>query len=87
MLKPILVAALSLLLLGWSKQAGSSLLWGWNYTGPAVLRLTTSRTLTASTISSVSQERQTEEELRGSKQPERLFLGIQGSRRQSRCPD
>jgi hypothetical protein len=36
MLKPISVAALSLLLLGWSKQAGSSLLWGWNYTGPAV---------------------------------------------------
>jgi hypothetical protein len=36
MLKPISVAALSLLLLGWSKQAGSSLLWEWNYTGPAV---------------------------------------------------
>ena len=34
--KPILVAALSLLLLGGSKQAGASLLWEWNYTGPGV---------------------------------------------------
>lgn len=35
-MKPILVAALSLLLLGGSKQAGASLLWEWNYTGPGV---------------------------------------------------